>query len=102
MALYVGSNSLPKLAAFLRGYEHALRKFGIATDDHFLRHFQEWITKYFSVSISKSWEDIISFHSADDSEAMERFWELLDKYLAETKADLVEKHSQEPSSGLER
>jgi hypothetical protein len=85
VAMYVGSNSLPKLAAFLRGYEHAVVKLGIAPHDTFLSGFQDWIIRRFSVSISKSWEDIISFHSADDREAMERFWDSLDEYLAEKK-----------------
>ena len=88
ITMYVGSNSLTKLAAFLRGFECAVAKFGSAADDPFLRGFQDWIAKRFAVSISKAWEDIISFHSSGDSEAMEWFWELFDEYLAEKKDEL--------------
>jgi hypothetical protein len=97
IAMYVGSNSLPKLAAFLRGYEHAVVKFGIAPHENFLTGFQDWISRRFSVSISKSWEEIISFYSANDREAMERFWESLDEYLTENK-DTLGVSSERPSA----
>ena len=82
--MYVGSNSLYKLAAFLRGYEYAAEKFGGHVDD-FLQGFQDWIRKRFAVTISKAWEDIICFYTSGDDEAMKLFWELLDEYLAEKK-----------------
>lgn len=85
IAMYVGCGSLSLLAAFLRGYEHAVSKFGGPTHDTFLLGFQDWVTRRFSVLISKSWEDIITFHSVNDKEAMERFWELFDQYLLENK-----------------
>src|SRR4051812_27891261 len=88
--MYVGTNSLVQLAYFLRGYEHACKQLGAARDDHFLSDFRDWIRRRFSVSISKSWDDIISFQTADENEAMEYFWELLDEYL--------QQKANEPSS----
>jgi hypothetical protein len=82
VGMYVGSNSLRKLAFFLRGYEHAVGKFGGTSKDRFLMEFGDWVRERFSVSISRSWEDVIMFHSMNDDEAMERFWELFDEYLA--------------------
>jgi hypothetical protein len=82
--MYVGSNSLYKLAAFLRGYKYAAEKFGGEVDD-FLPGFQDWIRKRYAVTISKAWEDIISFYTSGDDEAMKLFWELFDEYLAEKK-----------------
>jgi hypothetical protein len=85
--MYVGSNCLYKLAAFLRGYKHAAERFGGEVDD-FLQGFQDWIRKRFAITISKTWEDIISFYTSGDDEAMKLFWELLDEYLAENKDKL--------------
>jgi hypothetical protein len=80
--MYVGSNCLHKLADFLRGYRYAAEKFGGGVDD-FLPGFQDWIRRRYAVTISKAWEDIISFYTSGDDEAMKLFWELFDEYLAE-------------------
>jgi hypothetical protein len=83
--IYIGNNSVKELAAFLRGFSYAAQKFGIADNDRFLEDFQEWIAGRFKVEIPRGWEDIILFYSVDESEAMQRFWELLDEYLAVSK-----------------
>lgn len=85
--MYIGSNSVVKLAAFLRGYEHAVKKFDIAPNERFLEAFRDWVTKRFGVSISKSWEDIVSFYTVDEKEAMSRFWKLFDEYVAENPSE---------------
>jgi hypothetical protein len=83
VVLYVGENSVTKLAAFLRGYEHAISKLRPNIDDNFLREFHSVVRERFAVSVSRSWEDIIAFHCASNDEAMKCFWELFDKYLAQ-------------------
>ena len=84
--MYVGSNSLAKLATFLRGFKFALDKYGLAASDDFLSRFQDWIQQRFAITLSKSWEKIILFHSVDDNEAIETFWTLIDEYLREGNA----------------
>jgi hypothetical protein len=88
VAIYIGRDSIHKLAAFLRGYEHAVIKFGIAPRDEFLSGFRDWVAKRFSIGISQSWENILSFHSVDDREAMELFWKSFDEYLSEQRHTL--------------
>ena len=80
-ALYIGGDSVVKLAAFLRGYSHALDQHCSMKTHQFLEGFREWVAKHFSVTISQSWENIIQFHSADEKEAMQMFWRLMDEYL---------------------
>src|SRR5271156_1113477 len=82
-AMYIGTVSVAKLATYLRGYDHATRQYGIAKNDRFLRVFQDWVRSRYKVKISRSWEDIIRFHSVDDDEAMKCFWELFDEFLTD-------------------
>jgi hypothetical protein len=94
-AMYLGSEDVVKLAAFLRGFQHALHQYEIARQDTFLRDFRDWVAKRFAVSISRSWEGIIAFQAVDDREAMELFWKLLDEYLLETTTHSTEEKSVE-------
>ena len=80
LGMYIGTPSLTRLAAFLRGYEQALQTHGISAANEFLPDFRDWIHKRFGSS-QRSWEETIVLHSADEAEAMKRFWELLDEYL---------------------
>ena len=78
--MYIGTNSIAKLAAFLRGYQYALEQHSLGQDDNFLAALQEMAQSRFGVKISKAWEEILLFHSSDDNEAMDFFWRLYDDY----------------------
>jgi hypothetical protein len=84
--MYVGSNSIVKLAAFLGGFQYALEKQGLGLNDTFLSDFQEMVQDRYGVKISKAWEDIIQFQSSDENEAMETFWRLFDEYASQRAA----------------
>ena len=56
--MYVGTNSVAKLAPFLRGYQYALEKQGLGRDADFLSAFQELAQSRYGVKTSKAWEDI--------------------------------------------
>jgi hypothetical protein len=80
--MYIGQPSIIRLAAYLRGYEHAAWRLGGYDADTFLPEFRDWIQERFG-STRCSWEELILQHSADDAAAQERLWELLDEFLAE-------------------
>src|SRR5437867_3560592 len=80
LAMYLGTTSVTKLAAFLRGYDYALEKHGFEKADPFLAEFRDWIHRRFQMT-SQSWEDVILSRSADEADAVRRFWELLDEFL---------------------
>ena len=82
LGMYIGTSSLTKLAAFLRGYDYAVEKCSGKKTDPFLGEFRDWVHNRFQ-STSQSWEDTILSHSADEADAVERFWELLGEYLKE-------------------
>jgi hypothetical protein len=83
LGMYLGSSSLTKLAAFLRGYDLATERGGRQSPDPFLPAFRDWIHHRFG-SAERSWEETIQQHSADESAAVKRFWELFDEYLLES------------------
>lgn len=82
LGMYVGSSSIVRLAAFLRGYELAMQRYGSGIVDPFLPAFRDWIHQRFQSS-QHSWEDTILLHSADEADAVRRFWELLDEFVKE-------------------
>jgi hypothetical protein len=83
LGMYVGSTSLTKLAAFLRGYDYAAVRLGTRAPDPFLAGFRDWIHQRYQSS-SRSWEDTILSQSADEADAVGRFWELLDEYARQS------------------
>lgn len=85
LPMYVGANSIAKLAMFLRGYSYALRQHGLDEGDAFLSEFQAMVATRFDVKITRSWENIILFQAVDDQEAVALFWELFDEYCAHRK-----------------
>lgn len=82
LGMYLGVSSIVRLAAFLRGYEMAMERFGSGTAGSFLPAFRDWIHQRFQ-SCQHSWEDTILLHSADEADAVKRFWELLDEFCIE-------------------
>jgi hypothetical protein len=80
VAVYVGTTSLTKLAAFLRGYDYALYKQGVDDVNRFFGGFQNWLHDRFHTT-THSWDNTILAHSKDEADAVDRFWNLLDEYL---------------------
>jgi len=78
LGMFLGSTSLTKLAAFLRGYDYALEKCGGGSDP-FLGAFRDWIQRRYQ-TMSRSWENVILDHSSDEVDAVRLFWELLDEF----------------------
>src|SRR5258708_6481669 len=93
--MYIGSPSITRLAAFMRGYAHAAETFGNQGADPFLAEFRDWIHKRFG-STRQSWEDTILQHSSDESDAMGNFGKLLDEFLALKAANGGFGHSENP------
>ena len=79
LGMYIGKQSLIRLAAFLHGYEFRL----IETKDQgdpFLANFRDWIYQRYQTT-AMSWEDAIVSHSPNDEAAVGHFWKLLDEFL---------------------
>ena len=79
--MYLGVPSVLRLAAFLRGYDLALERCG-GSRDPLLSAFRDWVHQHFQSS-QHSWEETILLHSANEADALKRFWELLDDFIKE-------------------
>ena len=85
LGMFIGTPSLSRLAAFLRGYDLAMQKSGSGTDP-FLANFRDWVHNHLQTT-SLSWEDAILEESSGEADAVKQFWKLLDKFLRETEKE---------------
>ena len=102
LGMFLGSTSLTKLAAFLRGYDYALEKCGGGSDP-FLAAFRDWIQRRYQIT-SRSWENVVLDHSADEVDAVRLFWELLAEFRQTREAVVtangpVDSQQQETAKG---
>lgn len=81
-ALYLGKRSLSHLQVFLDGYTFARRQLGVEVtkEEQEFEEFQDWIEQRFNQPDTQSWSRIISFYSEDESDALDRFFELLEEF----------------------
>src|SRR5207302_1144909 len=82
VGMYIGTPSVIRLAAFLRGYDYALFKLDGRVQDDFLTEFRDWIQARFQ-STMHSWEDLILMHSQNDADSLTQFWKLLDEFQSQ-------------------
>jgi hypothetical protein len=82
-SLYLGKQSLSHLHVFLDGYTFARRQLGIPLTEQETKfeEFQEWIENRFNQADTQSWSRIILFYSEDESEALNRFFDLFEEFL---------------------
>ena len=82
-ALYLGQESISHLQVFLDGYSFACRNLKMETsnEEADFENFQEWIEGKFNLPDTQSWAKIILFYSADERDALERFFELFDEFV---------------------
>lgn len=81
LGMFIGTPSLSRMAAFLRGYDLAMQKSGFGADP-FLPSFRDWVHKRLHTT-SLSWEDAILEKSPGEADAIKRFWGFLEEYLQE-------------------
>jgi len=78
--LYIGKKSLTILRFYMKGYMDRQHEI----DGHSKRfdfEFQEFIQKYYKIKYnSHHWADIITFFSATDAEAFDKFYELWEEF----------------------
>ncbi len=82
-SLYIGKNSIFNLQAFLDGYYFARRELNIplTEEEKEFQNFLNWIREKFNIETGQLWSSIILFHSADESNAMQRFFSLFDEFI---------------------
>ena len=80
--MYLGKCSITRLHSFLIGYMGARQDLGLPTTEEETEFdkFQEWIQERFEIKSSHGWNDIILFYSADERDALDKFFELFEQF----------------------
>ena len=80
--MYLGKKSIFSLQAFLDGYYFARRelKVELTEQESEFQEFLQWIRQKFNVETGQLWASIVLFHSADESKAVERFFNLFEEF----------------------
>ncbi|MGL5059536.1 MAG: hypothetical protein ACRC62_06100 [Microcoleus sp.] len=81
--MYLGKCSITRLRAFLNGYEMARAELGLPDTEQQqqLEGFQEWIQERYQITSTHGWDSIILFFSADEKDAFDGFFKLLDEFF---------------------
>ncbi len=79
--MYIGSNSITSLKAFIDGWY--FRDTGAVTDTKLMNDFQDWVEEKYEVKGTQSWARILLFYSIDESGALELFFRDFDLFLSE-------------------
>ena len=74
------------------GYTFARRELQvpISTEEADFENFQEWIEGKFNLPDTQSWAKIILFYSADERDALERFFELFEEFVQQNYSTVEE------------
>ncbi len=84
-ALYISRRSIVTLKSFIDGYTFCLQELEGKEPQKgdFFYKFQQWIAIRYNVKLAQSWSNIILFHSMDEYDALENFFELYDIFKKE-------------------
>ena len=80
--MYLGESPITFLKQFIFGYNCGLSAAGKEYYTTCLDGFDEFVHKYYNTCLTKGWADLILEHSANEKEALEKFFELFDEHLA--------------------
>ncbi|MFB2894120.1 hypothetical protein ACE1CI_14515 [Aerosakkonemataceae cyanobacterium BLCC-F50] len=80
--MYLGKRSITRLNMLLIGYSQARMELGLprTKQECEFDNFQEWIQERYNITSSHGWDSIILFYSADERDALEKFFELFEKF----------------------
>jgi hypothetical protein len=101
-SLYLGKRSLSHLQVFLDAYTFARREMGIepTEQEQYFEEFQDWIEQRFNQVDTQSWSRIILFYSEDESDALEKFFELFEEFLQQRNHSLEVNEIAHVKSGV--
>lgn len=87
--MYLGRRSITRLRSFLDGYISARQDLGLPPrkQEREFAGFQDWIQERFKITTTHGWDSIILFYSADERDALDNFFDLLEQFLNGEPAD---------------
>ena len=89
--MYLGTSSITRLDMLLRGCSLARREVDVEPTkaEGEFEGFQAWIQEKYEIKSNQSWAKIILFYSMDETEALERFFELYEEYFNRNKSSEI-------------
>lgn len=77
--LYLSRHSIFDFQSFYYGYDLALNQSGMEADRDF-EAFLSWVRSRYNIKNTQSWASLILFHSVDERDALDRLFELWEKF----------------------
>jgi hypothetical protein len=83
--MFLGQCSITRLRSFLDGYRSARVDLGLqaTSQENEFSKFQAWVQEKYQVTSSHGWDSIILSNSADEQEALQLFFSLLQQFQQE-------------------
>ena len=80
--LYLSRYSIFDFQSFYYGYELAKNQLGVPKNeqDQEFEEFLSWLRSRYQIQTTQSWASLILFHSVDEREALERLFDLWEKF----------------------
>lgn len=81
--MYLGRCSITRLRAYLDGYMGSRLDLGLpqTEQEREFQGFQGWIQKRYNITSSHGWDNIILFYSADERDALNKFFQLFEQFI---------------------
>jgi hypothetical protein len=97
--MYLGKPYITRFKAFLDGYIGARKDLGfpLPEQEETFNQFQQWIQSKYKITSSQSWADIILFYSVDESDALNKFFDLFEKFMNQENESSVLSESEKIS-----
>ena len=85
---FLGVKSIVKLEMFLNGFIYAkqVHEGRPPVEEPLLVNFTPWIKNKYGIKTEQSWMQVILFFSADEFDAFDNFFNLLDDFLGHRRA----------------
>ncbi|MGL5191980.1 MAG: hypothetical protein ACRC8Y_00050 [Chroococcales cyanobacterium] len=80
--LYLSRHSIFDFQSFYYGYDLARNRSGIpqTEPDREFEAFLSWVRSRYNIETTQSWASLILFHSVDERDALDRLFELWEKF----------------------
>lgn len=80
--LYLSRYSIFDFQSFYYGYDLARNQLGLpkTEPDKEFEEFLSWIRSRYNIQTTQSWASLILFHSVDERDALDRLFELWEKF----------------------
>lgn len=80
-SLYLGCHSINYLRVFLNGFLYAMPKDESIEFYKDFEGFQAYTQKKYQVTTTQGWHQIILFYSANEADALDKFFEIFNDFL---------------------